>query len=255
MPKLFASATREGVDLKADVYPYTFWHSDIRVIMLDRDFYNPGKVAKAIAENGGADHIRLVHYEPDARANGKNLKEIAEMWGVTPVEAYMRIVRATMPGADGKGPEEDVIVSSMSEDDVEWFIANSNVMFCTDGGLNMHHPRSAGSFPRILGHYVRERKVLSLEEAVHKATLMPAEQLGLRDRGKIAAGYVADLVLFDPSAVIDKSTIEQWDAAPVGIPEVMVSGKWVVWDGQVTGERPGKVIRHTAAATRNAVEK
>jgi len=251
IPKIFETAGQLKVDLKADVYPYTYWHSGIRVIMLDRDYFNPEKVAKAIADNGGADHIRFVHYEPDTGANGKTLAEIADMWRVSPVKAYMRIVKATMPRRDGKSAEEDVIVTSMSEDDVDWFIANPKVMFCTDGGLNMHHPRSAGSFPRILGKYVREKKLLTLQEAVRKATSMPAQQIGLKDRGKIASGYVADLVLFDPATVIDQATVENWNAAPIGIPDVMISGKWVLRAGKITGEKPGKVLLHSSVTLLN----
>ena len=246
MPEIFDAAAQLKVDLKADIYPYTYWHSGIRVIMLDRDYFNPDKVSRAIADNGGADHIRFVHYEPDTRANGKNLAESADMWHLTAVEAFMRIVKATMPQGDGNSPAEDVIVTSMSEDDVEWFIANPGIMFCADRGLKMQHPRSAGSFPRILGRYVRERKVLSLQEAVRKATWMPAQQLGLQDRGRVAPGYVADLVLFDPATVIDQATVDNWNAPPIGIPDVMVSGKWVLHAGKVTGEKPGKVLLHIA---------
>ncbi len=98
--------------------------------------------------------------------------------------------------------------------------------------------------PRILGHYVRERKILPLQEAIGKATSMPAHQLGLKDRGMIAPGFAADLVLLNPATVIDTATIEHWDAAPVGIPDVMVNGRRVLRDGKIPGERPGKVIRH-----------
>ncbi len=248
MPGVFANAASQHVNLKADVYPYTYWHSNIRVIILDRDYFNPAKVAQAITENGGADHIHVVHYEPDRGVENKTLAEIAQIWGITPVDAYMRIVKATLPGPDGKEKEEDVIVESMSEDDLRSFIANPRIMFCTDGGLKMRHPRSAGSFPRILGHYARDLKVLPMETAIHKGTLMAAQQLGLKDRGKIAPGYVADLVLFDPATIIDRSTIQQWDAHPVGLPAVMVSGQWVLDNGKLTGALPGKVIRHASGA-------
>jgi N-acyl-D-aspartate/D-glutamate deacylase len=83
-----------------------------------------------------------------------------------------------------------------------------------------------------------------MEEAIHKMTGLPAGELGLRDRGRIAPGYIADLVVFDPATIIDRSTIQHWNAPPEGIPDVMVSGQWVVRDGQITGARPGKVIRH-----------
>ncbi len=255
MPRYFSTARKEGVDLKADVYPYTYWQSTIRVILLDRDFFNPQKVAKAIAENGGADHIRLTRYDPDPSVAGKTLDEIARQWNVTPVEAYMRIVKATLPDTHpGKAPEEGVIVTSMSDDDLAWFIANPRIMFCTDGGLHDHHPRGAGSFPRILGRYVREEKVLPLEAAIHKATALAADQLGLRDRGRIAEGYIADLVVFDPAIVMDQSTVQNPEAPPKGIPQVMVSGAWAVDDGKVTGTRAGKVLRHSAANAKPSLQ-
>lgn len=246
MPELFERARREGVDLKADVYPYTFWHSTIRVIVPDRDFFNPRKVEQALAENGGAQNIRIVNYAPEPALAGKTLAEIAAHWQVTPVEAYMRIVTAT-GGADGPNEQDvNVLGTSMSEDDVRWFIAHPEIMFCTDGELHGAHPRGAGSYPRILGHYVREEKLLPLALAIHKMTGLPAAQLGLADRGRIAPGYVADLVVFDPATVIDRSTVEKPVQPPLGIPAVMVSGEWVVRDGAVTGKHPGRVL-HSAA--------
>lgn len=249
MPGYFEQARREGIDLKADVYPYTFWHSTIRVIVPDRDYFNPQKVEQALAENGGAQNIRIVNYAPEPVLAGKTLAQIAAHWQLTPVDAYMRIVRATggADAADGQGV--NVLGTSMSEDDVRWFIAHPEIMFSTDGALRGAHPRGAGSFPRILGHYVREQKLLPLAQAIHKMTGLPAAQLGLKDRGCIAPGCVADLVVFDPATVIDRSTVEEPLAPPLGIPAVMVSGVWVVRDGAVTGKRPGRVLR-SAAHTR-----
>ena len=246
MPGYFAAARRDHVNLMADVYPYTYWHSTIRVIMPDRDYFNPVKVSQAIADNGGAAAIRVTHYMPDSALAGKTLEEIAAGWHVTPVDAYMRIVKATSAEVDTGEQMEDIIATSMSEDDVRWFIAQPRVMFCSDGELHGPHPRGAGSFPRILGRYVRDQKALSLQLAVHKMTGLAAQQLGLKDRGHIGAGYVADLVLFDPAVVIDQSTIEHPEAPPLGIPGVMVSGEWVIDDGKVTGNRPGRVLRSAA---------
>ena len=247
MPQVFGKAQQQGVDLKADVYPYTYWHSTLRVLVTDRDFFNPERVARGIADNGGAPNLLIPRYVPDPSVQGKTLEQIAALWKVTPVEAYMRMIKATEAEVAG-GPElEEVIGTSMSEDDVRWFVANPRIMFSSDGELHGAHPRGAGSFPRVLGRYVREQHVLPLEAAIHKMTLMSAEQLGLKDRGRIAPGYVADLVVFDSATVIDQSTIEHPDAAPKGIPDVMVSGTWVVTDGNVTGAHPGKVIRHTPA--------
>ncbi len=100
MPGYFATAQREHIDLKADVYPYTYWHSTIRVLVTDRDFFNPDKVAKALADNGGASAIRLAHYVPEPAMAGKTLDQIAAAWKITPVEAYMRIVKATEAEVD-----------------------------------------------------------------------------------------------------------------------------------------------------------
>ena len=245
MPLIFAQAKSSGVDLKADIYPYTYWQSTLRVIMLDRDYFNVAKVAKVIVENGGADHIRLVRYQPDPALAGETLDQVAMQWGVTPAEAYGRLVKATVSGPDGKAPEEEIIATTMSEDDVRWFVANPHIMFCTDGALHDHHPRGAGAFPRVLGRYVREEKVLTLPAAIHKMTAMPAAQLELHDRGQVAPGYIADLVLFDPATVTDRSTVSDPEAPPQGISQVMVSGVWVVDGGKVTGAHPGKVLRHT----------
>jgi N-acyl-D-amino-acid deacylase len=245
VPEYFETARRDHIDLKADVYPYTFWHSTLRVIVPDRDYFNPKKVEGAIAQNGGAAAIRISRYAPDRSLAGKTLQQFADAWHVSPVEAYMRVIRETAreiekPGGD---PLEEVDVTSMSEDDVRWFVSQPEIMICSDGALHGSHPRGAGTFPRVLGRYVREQKALTLESAIHKMTALPAAQLGLKDRGRVAVGYVADLVLFDPATVKDMSTLENPEAPPVGIAAVMVGGIWVVNDGHVTGKHPGRVLR------------
>lgn len=239
MPAYFEQAQREGIKLSADVYPYTFWHSTLRVIVPDRDWFNPQKVAQAIADMGGPAALRMGHYSPEPAMNGLTLDQIAAKWGISPVDAYMKMVRAT----ESPDASENVLGTSMSEDDLRWFIAHPGIMFSSDGELHGSHPRGAGAFPRVLGHYVREQQVLSLPEAIRKMTSLPASQLGLRDRGRIAPGYVADLVVFDPATILDQSTVEQPEKPPVGIPHVMVSGQWVVQDGKVTGARPGQILR------------
>jgi len=246
MPAYFAAAKRERIDLKADVYPYTYWRSDIRVLIPDRDYYNPDKVAQALAHNGGASAIRFTLYTPEPAMAGKTLEQIAATWNVSAVDAYMRIVKATIAEVNSTVEMEDIIGTTMSEDDVRWFIMQPQIMFCSDGALHDPHPRGAGSFPRVLGRYVREQHALPLETAIHKMTGLPAQQLGLKDRARIAKGYFADLVIFDPETVLDQSTIEHPEVPPLGIPSVMVSGEWVVADGQVTGKHPGVVLRSTS---------
>jgi N-acyl-D-amino-acid deacylase len=243
MPAYLQTAQREHIELRADVYPYTYWHSGIRVLVTDRDFFNPAKVRKALADNGGAAAIRLAHYTPEPAVAGKTLAEIARIWQLSDVDTYMRIARATMAEVNSDVEMEDIIGTSMSEDDVRWFVAQPWISFCSDGELHGAHPRGAGTFPRILGHYVREQKVLPLELAVHKMTGLSAQRLGLKDRGRIAPGYVADLVLFDPATVIDQSSIEHPELPPLGIPAVMVAGEWVIDAGTPTGRHPGQVLR------------
>jgi N-acyl-D-amino-acid deacylase len=122
-------------------------------------------------------------------------------------------------------------------------------MIASDGalarpGAGHPHPRSYGTFPRVLGRYVREERVLSLEEAVHKMTGMPAARLGLGDRGRIVEGAKADLVIFDPNTVGSPATFEAPHQYPTGIPWVIVNGVVTVDEGQLTTRRAGVVLRH-----------
>ena len=110
-------------------------------------------------------------------------------------------------------------------------------------GSGHPHPRAYGTFPRVLGHYVRERGVLALEEAVRKMTALPAARLGLDDRGRIAEGMRADLVIFDPEAVIDRATFADPHRYPDGIPYVIVNGRVTVDDGEYVDIRAGTVLR------------
>jgi N-acyl-D-amino-acid deacylase len=110
-------------------------------------------------------------------------------------------------------------------------------------GEGKPHPRSYGTFARVLGEYTRERRLLSLPQAVHKMTGLPARRLGLKDRGVIRVGARADLVVFDPKRVADEATYEDPHRYPTGIEHVLVNGRWVIRDGQHTGSLPGRVLR------------
>ena len=115
-------------------------------------------------------------------------------------------------------------------------------MVASDGGIANNHPRGAGTFPRVLGRYVREQQWLTLPEAIRKMTAMPAARLGLKDRGLLREGMKADLVLFDPATVIDHATFEQPRALATGIAKVWVNGG-LVWTGAASGtERTGRVL-------------
>lgn len=158
---------------------------------------------------------------PHPGMSGRYLKEISSDWSVDLEEAARRL----MPGG--------AIYFSMAEDDVDRVLAHPLTMIGSDGLPHDErpHPRLWGSFPRVLGHYSRDRGILSLEQAVHKMTGLPAKQLGLGKRGVIAPGNAADIVIFDPVKVTDRATYQSPHAAPEGIRGVFVNGRLAVWDG------------------------
>ena len=108
------------------------------------------------------------------------------------------------------------------------------------------HPRYYGTYPRILGQYVREQSLISLETAVHKMAGLPADRLGLRDRGRVEEGLIADLAVFDPATVIDRATFEEPHQLAAGVPHVLVNGELIVHNGKHIGARPGRVLRRGA---------
>jgi N-acyl-D-amino-acid deacylase len=122
-------------------------------------------------------------------------------------------------------------------------MAWSHTVVCSDGELAGVHPRGFGAFTRYLGHYIRDREVLSLEEGIRRMTSLSAQQVGIANRGLIAEGWPADLVLIDLENVGDRSTIESPHVPSVGIEQVWVNGQPVFVDGRVSGNRPGRVIR------------
>jgi len=141
---------------------------------------------------------------------------------------------------------------AMSEADVERVMRDPMVMVGSDAATRATsgplargkpHPRAFGTFPRVLGHYVRERKVLGLSDAIRKMTWLPARRLGLNDRGIVRRGAYADLVLFDPERVADQATYDDPIRPPVGIKAVVVNGQVVARDGELTGALPGRVLR------------
>ncbi|HXB55642.1 MAG TPA: D-aminoacylase [Vicinamibacteria bacterium] len=176
---------------------------------------------------------------------GKRLAEVARERGQDPVDALMDLV---VEDKGGTG----FVSFIMDEPDVRLALKQRWAAFCndspiqaTDGPLSQGkpHPRAYGSFPRILGRYVREEKLMALEEAIRKATSLAAQILGVRDRGLVREGFWADLVVFDPDKIADRATFEQPHQYSAGIDFVMVDGELVLDDGRMTNARPGKVIR------------
>lgn len=138
----------------------------------------------------------------------------------------------------------------MIESDLERLLTWPHTNLCTDGELDGRHPRGFGAFPRVLGSYVRERKVLSLEEAIRKMTSLAADHVGLVDRGRLVPGAYADLVLFDPAIVIDRATTSDPQALATGIERVWVNGQIVYAKGAPSGLKPGRVLRPSSGSSR-----
>ena len=241
--RLMDDAKKHGLDITADVYPYTYWQSSIVVIIPTREWGNRALWETGLKEIGGAGNVLLSGYEPDPAWQGKTLAEISRLTGKDPVTVIQEIVAKTH---GDKPAGESVVVTAMQEADLRAFIAHPRIMFCTDGGLRGTHPRGAGSYPRVLGKYVRDEKVLPLEEAVRKMTGLPAWRMGLRDRGQLKPGKKADVVIFDPKTIHDTATPKDPRSAPVGLTEVLVNGVPVLQGGKITGARPGQVLRRLA---------
>jgi N-acyl-D-amino-acid deacylase len=181
--------------------------------------------------------VLIAHSEPHPQMAGRDLDDIAREWGVAKPEAVRRLQPAS------------AIYFMMREDDVQRILAFEHTMIGSDGiPLGPRpHPRLWGTFPRVLGHYSRELKLFPLETAVWKMTGLTARNFGLADRGRIAEGAAADLVLFDADRVIDTASYDDPKRAAAGIDLVVVNGVPVWEQGRGTGARPGRVLTRAAA--------
>jgi N-acyl-D-amino-acid deacylase len=189
--------------------------------------------------------VASVASEHNRRFEGMSIAKIADEVGKSPVVAALDLLIE-------ERLEAAAIYFTMCEDDVRTVLSygrtaiGSDASVCSAGGVTARgkpHPRGFGTFPRILKRYVRDTRVLSLEEAVRRATSLPAQRLGLRGRGTIAPGSYADLVVFDPDTVADTATYDDPYRYPDGIDYVFVNGVAVVDRGRSTGRRAGRVLR------------
>lgn len=204
-----------------------------------------GSVAACLLQDGKWDLLWLM--KPD-RLKLKNLAELAAISGCSdPYDAYLDLIVAEKGNVSG-------VSQPYSQADVDYTVNHPQVILATDdrpisrdGKIPPWHRRGYGTFAQVMGSYVRERGVLSLESAIHKSTALPARRLGLRDRGIIEQGCYADLLVFDPDTVQDVTTDEDPDRYPIGMNDVVVNGQLVVEAGSPTGALPGKVLRHKPA--------
>ncbi len=238
------AARAEGVQITADIYPYEFWQSTIMVLLPERDYTDREAISEVLDQIAPPDGIWMTKFDPNPEYVGKTLSEIAALREIDTVTAFTQLAReADLMQRETGERAESIIGTSMESSDISELLLWPEINICTDGGINNLHPRSAGSFPRVLGRYVREQNLMPLETAVHKMTGLTAAHMGFTDRGLIRQGAVADLVLFDPDTVIDHATPLAPAELSAGITSVWVGGELVFADGAVTENRPGKVIR------------
>jgi N-acyl-D-amino-acid deacylase len=237
-------ARKDGVDVTADIYPYLYWQSTLTVLFPERNFDHRPTAELVLREISTPEDLLLGTFAPEPSYAGLTVAEIARRRGTDAPATLMALIREALEYEKKTGQDgESVIGTSMNEADVERLLAWPHVNLCTDGELDGRHPRGFGSYPRVLGRYVRERKVMTLEEAVRKMTSLAAAHVGLRDRGVIRPGAFADLVLFDPDTVIDRATTQEPHAVSAGMAKVWVNGGLVFDAGTATTRRPGRVLR------------
>lgn len=237
------SAARSGVQVSADWYPYTYWSSSMYVLIPDRNFENRHEWEVGLQEIGGAQNVMVTDYPPDSTANGHTVAELAERWHKDPVTTIIEMIRVA-------GPNIGIMATAMDEADLARFVASPRVMFSSDGSPTGSHPRAFGTFPRILGVYVREKQLLTLPEAIRRMTSATAHFLGFSDRGVVAPGKAADIVVFDAATIGDRGTMTNPSLAPVGVRDVMVNGVMVLDAGTMTGARAGRGLRRAASRGR-----
>ena len=274
------SARAAGTDVMIDQYPYTAsstgldvlvppWALEGGVARLRQRLADPvlkdsilkGVVEYLLNDRGGGD-IRRVQFSSvawDRSLEGKTLYDWAVRRGIepTPEKAAPLVIEGVVgpgtPGIEGAlAGGASMVFHVMDEGDVRRIMAHPMTMIASDGrlarpGQGVPHPRAYGTFPRVLGEYVRVQKVLALETAVHKMTRMPAARLGLKDYGCIREGCVASITVFDANTVKDVGTFTDPHHYPEGIPYVIVNGVPVVDGGRFTEARPGRVLKRAPA--------
>ncbi|MBI2408760.1 MAG: D-aminoacylase [Gemmatimonadetes bacterium] len=262
------SARKAGTDVMIDQYPFTASYTSLNVLVppwalaggnaelkkrLDtpalKDSIYAGMMDLLMNDRGGGDisRVQFAIVAWDKSLQGKTLADWAVRRGLkpTPENAIPLILEGVLNGGAG------MVYHVIEEADVKRIMAHPMTMIASDGrltklGEGVPHPRNYGTFPRVLGKYVREDHVLTLEQAIHKMTGMPAERLKLRDRGCLRTGCVADVTIFDPATVRDMGTFTDPHHYPVGIPWVLVNGEPVIANNVFTEARPGRVVRRPA---------
>jgi N-acyl-D-amino-acid deacylase len=228
------AAQREGLDVHADQYPYTAGSTVLSAVA------QGGRLGGAGGGIGSLTPENVVIASTAGRPEWEGLSLAAMM------VLFAADLPTTLARVLGEEPGATVVLHSMSEDDVRTVMRHPSTMIGSDGLPTLAgkpHPRLYGTFARVLGHYARDLGVLSLPDAVYRMTGFPAAKFGLKDRGVIAPGAFADLVLFDPATIIDRGTFEDPKQPPAGVRMVLVNGQAVIREGAATDARPGRTLR------------
>jgi N-acyl-D-amino-acid deacylase len=234
-------ARASGVQLTADIYPYTYWQSNLGVFFPKRNFSDRAEATFVLEHVTRAEEIIFNSYSRHPEYAGKTLAQVAVLRATTDVQTLLDLL------AEPAGTSVSIVARGMTDADVEQMIRWPFANVCSDGQSTGLHPRGFGSFPKVLGPYVRDRKLFPVEEAVRKMTSLAAANVGLVNRGRLAPGYFADLVLFDPAVVADRSDFGKAQAQAVGINTVWVNGLIVFQEGKTTGTYSGRPIRRDRA--------
>lgn len=266
---LMAEARARGVDVTFDQYPYTASHTGLSLIF-PRWSLADGKLAERLAtpsmrreitsgmldfidERFGDDpsRIQLARCGHDPSLGGRTVADLLKAAGqpLTQAATAEMVIDLQLKGGCS------AIFHAYDEPDVERLLQSPLGMIGSDGSLTRlgdgsPHPRAFGTYPRVLGRYVRERRLLTLEEAVRKMTAFPAARLGLTDRGLLRPGLMADIAVFDPATIEDRATFADPHHYAVGMRHVLVNGRVTVWQGAHTGVRAGRVLRGRGAEVR-----
>ena len=263
--RLVDEAIARGVDVSIDQYPYTASSTSLTILfpgwsldggrpaLLERlaDPEQRARIRDDIVyrietDRGGNDpaNVVLSSCRFDSSLNGMNLSEVLrqqerEVSKEVAADLLMELVEAGNCSA---------VFHAINEEDVIRIMQHPMTMPSSDGGVEgpserVPHPRNYGTFARVLGRYVREQGVMPLHTAIYKITRLPADRIGLSDRGRIEEGAVADIAVLDPDAVIDKATFENPHQYAEGMHHVFVSGEAVLLNGEMTGARPGKILK------------
>lgn len=236
---LIERARDRGLDVTADQYPYTAGSTSLAAVVQNGAFRSdsPGGLGTLAAAD-----VLIASAPAHPEWEGQRLAGLAGAWSASAEAAADRVLA-------GEGDACFVVTFTMNEDDVRTVMAHPTTMIGSDGVPTggKPHPRLYGCFARVLGHYVREQRVLDLATAIHRMTGMPAAKFQLRDRGLARPGAFADLVVFDPARIADVATYEEPRRFPAGIRAVYVNGIAVARDGAHTGARPGRALRRGRA--------